>query len=399
MPSRVWRTVAVAVMAFSIGSTGVALGLVVNGVVEACSNDATGVLRLATAAQPCLTNTPNRTLRETPISWNQIGPQGIQGIQGVKGDKGDPGAVGATGPKGDPGAKGDPGEQGPQGDTGPAGVGAIASLDSLNGLPCNDATGTAGATRVVVADGSVAILCDIPRPVGPTNRPVFTIAAVSFALVTVTFSKPVCHSTSTPPMADWTVISNASLFSNPVVADSIPICNAAFDNGVATAILQLTVPIPNGAFVGVTLNTAFSNIAGSLADRFGNLIRAPQTRTATATMPETIRPMLVSATTTLGTVTLTLTFSESVRCGFLTPDDITVTDSDIATVDPVVTAFGVDQCGATPTTADLSYSVNMDRPLDAGRNYMVQLTPEPNEIEDVIGNDLEQLTTLPITVN
>ena len=88
LPSRVWRTALVAVLAFSIGSATVALGLVVNGVVFACYHNATGVLRLELAEKPCNTDATNTLLRETRISWNQVGQQGLQGIQGVKGDQG-----------------------------------------------------------------------------------------------------------------------------------------------------------------------------------------------------------------------------------------------------------------------------------------------------------------------
>jgi hypothetical protein len=390
LPSRVWRTVVVAVLAFSIGSAGVAFGLVVNGVVEACSNDATGILRLATAAHPCLTSTTNKLLHETPISWNQIGQQGIQGA------KGDPGANGDPGAKGDPG---DPGEEGPKGDTGAMGVGAIASLNSLNGLPCTDPNGAAGTTRLVVADGNVAIRCDIARPVGITVAPVFSSVAVSFNVVTATFSEPICR--TTPFFSgDWTVIGNSSPVAIPVAGDSLPICNVAADNGVMTANLVLVTPIPSGALVGVTLNAAGFSPRGTFADGDLNLIRAPQTRTATGTAPETIRPTLVSATTTLGTTSVTFTFSEPVRCGFLTPDDFTISDNDVTTVDPAVTGVGgADPCGLTATSADLSFSVSIFPPLAGGRNYVVTLTPEPNEIEDVIGNDLDPLTSLGVTVN
>jgi len=65
LPSRVWRTALIGVLAFSIGSATSAFGLVVNGVVEACYNNATGDLRLTTATRPCI------TARETAISWNQ----------------------------------------------------------------------------------------------------------------------------------------------------------------------------------------------------------------------------------------------------------------------------------------------------------------------------------------
>jgi hypothetical protein len=302
--------------------------------------------------------------------------------------------MGPVGPTGATGAKG------PTGATGPAGGGGIASLDALNALPCNTPTGEAGTTRLVVADGNVALFCDVPRPVGTTVRPVFASTAVSGNIVTVAFSEPVCRTIPFNP-PEWTVLSNGSPFSTPVVADNVPMCNAASDNGVATANLLLAFPIPNRAFVGVTLNSFGSPIAGTLSDRDGNLIRAPQTRTATATAPETVRPALVSATTTVGSTALTLTFSEPVWCQALSYDatDFTISDHDVATVDPNVTGAGPDFCGFSPTGADLSFSITTDAPFLAGRSYVVTLTPEANEIQDVVGNDLPQLTEHQIDVN
>lgn len=106
LPPLVWRTAVVAVLAFSIGSASVALGLVVEGVVEACYNNATGALRVATPTKPCLTTTANPVFRETAISWNQQGPQGPEGPQGPAGPQGPQGAPGPQGPQGVPGAQG-----------------------------------------------------------------------------------------------------------------------------------------------------------------------------------------------------------------------------------------------------------------------------------------------------
>ena len=105
LPRRVWRTAFVAVLAFGIGSASVAFGLV-EGVVEACYNNATGVLRVATPTKPCLTTTANPAFRETAISWNQQGPQGPEGPQGPAGPQGPQGVPGPQGPQGVPGGQG-----------------------------------------------------------------------------------------------------------------------------------------------------------------------------------------------------------------------------------------------------------------------------------------------------
>jgi hypothetical protein len=122
VPSRPMRYVAIAVIAFVLGSSTFALGLVVNGVVEACSHDTTGLLRLSTATRPCNTTTTNPLLRETAISWNQIGPAGATGATGPGGA---PGATGASGASGATGASGPIGATGARGPQGPAGAPVI----------------------------------------------------------------------------------------------------------------------------------------------------------------------------------------------------------------------------------------------------------------------------------
>lgn len=88
-----------------------------DGTIQACYANSNGNVRIVDTASDCRAH-------ETPIAFNQTGPQG------PKGDKGDPGAPGAKGDKGDkgdPGAKGDPGVKGDPGDTGPAGPQQAAS--------------------------------------------------------------------------------------------------------------------------------------------------------------------------------------------------------------------------------------------------------------------------------
>jgi hypothetical protein len=123
VPSRAMRYVAIAVIAFVLGSSTFAFGLVVNGVVEACSHDTTGLLRLSTATRPCNTTTTNPLLRESVISWNQIGPAGATGATGPTGATGATGASGASGATGASGPIGPTGARGPQG---PAGGQVIA---------------------------------------------------------------------------------------------------------------------------------------------------------------------------------------------------------------------------------------------------------------------------------
>jgi hypothetical protein len=164
----------VGVLAFGLGSTSLAFGLVANGVISGCVN-ASGSIRIVTDAASCKPS-------ETAISWNQVGPQGAQGVtgpQGATGANGDPGTPGATGPQGATGAKGDPGTPGATGPTGPG----LTNLGSLNDLPCTTPTGT-GTTLVVFDTNQVATFkCVLgptsPPPGGDSTPPVIVSVTVS----------------------------------------------------------------------------------------------------------------------------------------------------------------------------------------------------------------------------
>lgn len=74
-----------------------------NGVIHSCYKNSNGTLSVIdSATQSC-------TSMETPLNWNQTGPQGLQGIQGeqgVTGLQGETGATGATGADGQDGVSG-----------------------------------------------------------------------------------------------------------------------------------------------------------------------------------------------------------------------------------------------------------------------------------------------------
>jgi hypothetical protein len=56
-----------------------------------CVKDKNGALRIVRAPGDC-------SSRETPISWNQVGPQGEPGMDGADGQPGEPGTEGPPGP-------------------------------------------------------------------------------------------------------------------------------------------------------------------------------------------------------------------------------------------------------------------------------------------------------------
>lgn len=133
-----------------------------DGVIHGCYNNSTGAVRIVTSESQCVT-TGRAARLETPISWNQRGPQGPQGFpgeQGEPGPEGPPGAAGEDGEPGPPGLQGEPGPVGPQGEPGRG----LTDLADLEGLPCNTGTPESGTVSVTVADinagSGISLTCD-----------------------------------------------------------------------------------------------------------------------------------------------------------------------------------------------------------------------------------------------
>jgi hypothetical protein len=267
-----------------------------------------------------------------------------------------------------------------------------------------------GATALTVttpAHAVGAVTVTVTNPGGPasngltftysdTTTPKFNSFTVSGSFVTVTWSEPVCKPAVLVggPANDWTVLNVSAPGANPVTGDSTPTCNAALDNAVTTSILTLTTPMPNGAFVETTLNAVGTSTTRNqdFQDVAGNTASAPQSRQATATAPETTKPQVISAQGAVGSTTITLTFSEPIYCSAgWTYDaaDITITDGNASTTDPVAAGAGTNVCGGTPTTADSSFSFLTNISLPADRTYTITLTPDlSTEIRDIVGNPL-----------
>ena len=88
---RIVAYVLVSVLALSVGATLTVAAGIAGGVITACYNLGTGVLRIETQTAPCVM-AGDPLLMEDRITWNQVGPQGAIGAtgpQGPKGDKGD----------------------------------------------------------------------------------------------------------------------------------------------------------------------------------------------------------------------------------------------------------------------------------------------------------------------
>ena len=113
----------VAALAFSVGSVFVAYGDTSGATYYGCIKANGGTLyNVNTSAELACKN------GDTPVSWNEDGPQGLQGPAGPQGEQGIPGPAGADGatgpmgPQGEPGPMGSAGPQGPQGVPGPQGM-------------------------------------------------------------------------------------------------------------------------------------------------------------------------------------------------------------------------------------------------------------------------------------
>jgi hypothetical protein len=113
-----------------------------SGTINGCYEKRTGILRVidAEAGKSCLSF-------ETPISWNQRGPQGERGLQGERGAqgerglRGERGADGARGPQGEQGLQGLQGLQGESGQLGLAGQTCpagqfVTGFDSAGNVTC-----------------------------------------------------------------------------------------------------------------------------------------------------------------------------------------------------------------------------------------------------------------------
>src|SRR5438270_7419618 len=105
----VGRYLLIGAVAFSLGSTTIALGIAPipgpDGTIWACRDNKSGDARIVHDATEC-------TAKESALQWNQKGPAGPTGATGPTG------ASGATGAAGPAGANGTNGAIGP---TGPAG--------------------------------------------------------------------------------------------------------------------------------------------------------------------------------------------------------------------------------------------------------------------------------------
>jgi hypothetical protein len=197
-------------------------------------------------------------------------------------------------------------------------------------------------------------------------------------VVTVSYSKPVCRTVPFNFNApDWTVKDLSTGLGDIVIGDNTPICNVAFSNAVTSARLFLLIPPPPGAPVEVTLNELVAG-AGSnpnIRDASGNLIVAPQVRTAAAAAPPTTPPTITSAAGPVGTARVTINFSEPVFCPTgLFVGQFTLNSGSPALTDPTFTGFGARPCAPTQNTAASSFDLTTSLAFPASTTYTLTFT-------------------------
>ena len=245
-----------------------------------------------------------------------------------------------------------------------------------------------GSVTVTASNTGSGASNGLPYTYTDTTGPTFTSMTVSGDVVTVTFDEPVC---GTYTAANWR-IQNISAGATDYAVGSTSNLPADCDDAVATFSIFITTAMPNGAFVETTI------LSGTgLTDTSSNAAKAPQSRQATATAPETTKPTLISATGATGTNLITLTFSEPVWCaaGYLATDN--KVDDTSSTTDPTITGFGTSNtCGASRTAADSSYTLQIGSSLKADTTYTVTICGPASggcgdataEIKDAVGNSL-----------
>ncbi len=144
--SRTSRAVAVGALSLSaLATTGFTnAASAAPGVIDACVNKSTGVVRIISASQSCGS-------AENALSWNVAGPTGPTGPAGPAGATGPTGPAGAAGPAGPAGPVGPAGATGP---TGPPGAGAPGPTGPTGAAGAPGAPGPAGPTGATGPAGS-----------------------------------------------------------------------------------------------------------------------------------------------------------------------------------------------------------------------------------------------------
>ncbi len=203
----------------------------------ACVGNATGVVRIISSGQKCLST-------EHSLTWGIQGPAGPAGAPGAKG------ATGAQGPAGPAGAPGANGAAGPQGPQGPVGAGAVLVIDSNNNV-----VGT------LIGENKLALNV-AERPIVNASDSGFVLGnpeTISFFHLAADCSDPRYLATNGfPPLGaiyENTVYYAASPFQSavPVATETITAPQSVSQTGTCSA-YSLTLTLELGAPISAPLN-------------------------------------------------------------------------------------------------------------------------------------------------
>ncbi len=262
------------------------------------------------------------------------------------------------------------------------GTNAVVTSCGSTSVGATSPAHAAGSVTVTLTNSGQAASNGLVFTYADTSAPSYTGMSVSSNVVTVTYSEPVCRTTpgsgvGSTAAADWTVNNVSGATNDPVTSDNTPVCTTAKDNGVTTALVFLTNPMPPGAFVETDLNTS----AGTCVNP-----AATTCQTASATSAPGGAPTITSASGAVSGRNVLINFSQPVWCdpanGFTAVYnfDFTLNDNNASTTDPTFDAVDAtnNKCGTTgQTSAGTPLSLHTTAPLPAATTYTLTFT-QPN---------------------
>src|SRR5207249_4734398 len=140
------------------------------------------------------------------------------------------------------------------------GTNAVVTSCGATALTTKSPAHAVGSVAVNVTNSGAGASNSLNYLYQDLDAPIFTSIAVAGNIITATFNEPVCRQFGTGAWtaADWSVnnVSNPATLND--TGDTFPTCTSATDRSNAVTsgliIIDSATPVPNGAFVEVTLN-------------------------------------------------------------------------------------------------------------------------------------------------
>jgi IPT/TIG domain len=288
------------------------------------------------------------------------------------------------------------------------GTNAVVTSCGSTSVGATSPAHAAGSVTVTLTNSGQAASNGLSYTYADTTAPSYTGMSVASNVVTVTYSEPVCKTNTAAFAADWTVNNVSGATNDPVTADNTPLCTAAKDNGVTSALLFLQNPMPPGAFVEADLNTAAGTCVNPanttcnphFVDASGNTINAPQGQTASATSAPGGAPTMTSASGAVASQMVTINFSQPVSCVATVGNDFTLNDNNASTTDPTFTALPDatnNKCGTTQQTAGTPLVLDTNIPLPAATTYVLTYNGPAGDVKNVYNVNLAVGSTVTFT--